>query len=243
MRGADHQRPPQPQRLDEHDRFGCRPLERRTLGQRPAWGTYHAPQTFDPSFPGLFYAHLNRDWTQEDYPNGQMTSISQSRAIYSNIEAYRTATSLGQDASRFASATQAGADYLLSSNMWDTTYDGWYWGVKLGPLVNSTSKSSYGQVHPVFALAHAYTITGDPAHLDGALAGLDAYTTHLSDPGYTGAYRGDAAQDWSNPGMRNHDYMFPHLRDPVHALAGNTRGSCTQGPGPGRCSKTPATTS
>jgi mannose/cellobiose epimerase-like protein (N-acyl-D-glucosamine 2-epimerase family) len=170
-------------------------------------GTYCAPQTFDPTFTGLFYTHLERDWAQENYPNGNLTSISQSRAIYSNIQAYHAATELGQDTSRFASATQAGADYLLSYDMWDGTYGGWFWGVKVGPIVNSTSKNAYGQVHPIFTLAHAYGVTGDQAHLNGALAGFDAFTTHLTDTCYTGAYQGDANRDWTDPGLRNLDYM------------------------------------
>ena len=170
-------------------------------------GVYSAPKTFDPAFTGLFYTHLDRDWTQENYPNGNMTSISQSRAIYSNVKAYHTAAELGQDAGRFTAATQAGADYLLSPNVWDDLYGGWCWGIKVGPVISSTRKNAYGQVHPVFALAHAYTVTGDQTHLDGALTGFDAFSTHQADPGYTGAYQGDANQDWSDPGLRNLDYM------------------------------------
>ena len=170
-------------------------------------GVYNAPQTYDPSFCGLFYTHLNRDWSQDNYPNGNLTSISQARAIYSNIMAYQSAIELEQDASRFASAVSAGADYLLSCDMWDGTYDGWFWGVRVGSIVYSTRKTSYGQVHPVFSLAQAYTITGNEDYLNGVLAGWDAYATHKTDTCYTGAYLGDSQCDWSSPGSRNLDYM------------------------------------
>ncbi|MEJ1420273.1 MAG: AGE family epimerase/isomerase [Candidatus Sedimenticola sp. (ex Thyasira tokunagai)] len=197
------------------------------LSGTTGWGVYNAPQSYDPGFGGLFFPSIEKDWTQENYPNGSATGVSQSRSIYSNVEAYRQAVALGQDASRFQSAATAGADYLLSNNFSDSTFGGFYWGNDFtGSNPSADRKNSYGQVHPVFALTHTYSITNDSTYLDGALSGFDAYYSHMHEGantggGFEGAYLGSADRDWSNASSRNLDVMthtFETLDELYHQL-------------------------
>jgi hypothetical protein len=172
-----------------------------------------------------FEAGYNEWW---DKYNG--TPISQSRAIYINSVAARHASGAGEIA-QFTNAANLGAQFLYreqnpgssSYGFRDPTYGGYYWGISppevAGQPVYGTyytangDKSAYGQVHPIFALANAYKVTGDVTHLNAALNSWDSYVTHFQDTGYTGPYAqgaflADQNEDFSAvTANRNLDYM------------------------------------
>ncbi len=173
-------------------------------------GVYDGPMSYDPSFDGRFYCHLEQDFSPKTNNGGKIiTPISQSRSTYYNVEADRAAVSRGDLlAARFLDAARAGADHLAGAEMWDATYDGYVWAIEHDDAdVRNDSKNSYGQVHPIFALAHAYTVTGDSTHLDAALRGMDTFVREASPGEPTGAYEGNASRDWTGDGRRNLDYM------------------------------------
>ena len=53
--------------------------------------------------------------------------------------------------------------------------------------MQDATKKSYGQVHPVFALSHAFMISGQPRFLDGALTAYDHYHAHFHDGMFSGS--------------------------------------------------------
>jgi hypothetical protein len=145
------------------------------------FGAYGENQIIDPAWNGFSYAFLNRDFSQRDvdFPARKMNHlIGQARSIYINAETHAL---LEETDTRFLQFVQKASDFLMES-AWDNTYGGWYWGIESNglnpPLDNSNVygsgaqvKDAYGQVHTSLSLAKAYSITGDPRHLDMALMG------------------------------------------------------------------------
>jgi mannose/cellobiose epimerase-like protein (N-acyl-D-glucosamine 2-epimerase family) len=175
------------------------------------------------TWDGLFRMNLNRQFQPvvNTYTN-DMTIIAQSRAIYINVEAYRNAPA--NDRARFLSAVQRGADYLLGKAVDPTLYTGnpggMWWGLQpdgVSPPVHTTPiggtvpryKDAYGQVQSLFALAQAYSITGDADHLNGAFKQLDVWNGQFADTANgPGAFLPTANENYTQRvGNRNLDYM------------------------------------
>jgi mannose/cellobiose epimerase-like protein (N-acyl-D-glucosamine 2-epimerase family) len=184
------------------------------LAGRTGFGVYDGAGGVNSAWDGFFQCNLQRDWTYDTGRDPDMTSISQSRAIYMNTEAGRWST--GSAAGRYAEIAKIGATYMAGKS-YDTVHGGYFWGLDVDGDTppnddpangTATDKDSYGQVHPVFALAHTYMATGDTTYLTEARQGWDDYNRNFADPGYAGAYK--ATQDRSYTtmyGHRNLDYM------------------------------------
>jgi unsaturated chondroitin disaccharide hydrolase len=175
------------------------------------------------TWDGLFRMNLDREFNRfvNTYTD-DMTIISQSRAIYLNVEAYRNAPAADQ--ARFKTAVQRGADYLLGKAVDHNTYSGqpggMWWGLQpdgVSPPTHTTpiggtaprDKHAYGQVQSLFALAHAYSVTGDADHLNGAFTQLDVWNTQFADTAAgPGAFLQTANENYTQRiGNRNVDYM------------------------------------
>lgn len=197
---------------------------------------YVAPQTPKPGWSGWAQPLMQRDFSKpESFWNWDNHVIGQSRAIYINAEAHR-ATGLAD--SRFRQTAQRAADFLISTS-WDATYGGFFWGVQsdgANPPTHTanvwgprpTDKDAYGAVHPVFSLAHAYAVTGDPNHLAMAEQGWAHFKLKHADPGYPGGFVASFNRDYSAPlsgdhGQRNLDYMC-HAYEALLALVDVTEG-------------------
>jgi mannose/cellobiose epimerase-like protein (N-acyl-D-glucosamine 2-epimerase family) len=178
--------------------------------------------TYSPTWDGLFRMNLDRQFNRISAFSNDMSIISQARAIYMNVEAYRIAPAAEQ--ARFKAAVQRGADYLLAKAIDPNTYDGkpggMWWGLQndgTSPPTNTRQiggaapreKHAYGQVQALFALAHAYTVTGDADHLAGAFAQLDAWNAQFADTAAgAGAFLPNANENYTQRiGTRNLDYM------------------------------------
>lgn len=207
------------------------------LNGRSGFEVYSAPQTVRADWNGWIQPLAQRDFTKPAwFWNWDNHVIGQSRGVYINAEAARA---LGPGDSRFREATRRSADYLLSTS-WDRTHGGFFWGAQgdaanpptstqpvWGPM--PTEKDAYGQVHAVFSLAHAYGVTQDPRHLQGALDGWQQFKTRHADPAYPGGYVGGFVRDYSAPisgghGRRNLDYMC-HAYEALLALSDVTVGA------------------
>ena len=188
--------------------------------------------TYSPTWDGLFRTNLDRRFDPINAYTNDQTIISQSRAIYINVEAYRNAPAAGR--ARFRAAVQRGADYLLAKAVDPNTYNGkpggMWWGLQsdgASPPTHTTQiggtaprhKNAYGQVHSLFALAHAYTVTGDPRHLDGAFAQLDVWNGQFADTAAgPGAFLPTANENYTQRvDTRDVDYMT-HALEALLAL-------------------------
>jgi mannose/cellobiose epimerase-like protein (N-acyl-D-glucosamine 2-epimerase family) len=175
------------------------------------------------NWDGLFRANLDQQFQPvvNTYTN-DMTVIAQSRAVYINVEAYRSAPVT--DRARFLNAVQRGADYLLGKSVDPNTYNGkpggLWWGLQpdgVSPPTHTTPiggtqpryKDAYGQVQSLFALAQAYSITGDVDHLNGAFKQLDVWYGQFADAANgPGAFLPTANENYTQRiGNRNLDYM------------------------------------
>lgn len=178
--------------------------------------------TYSPTWDGLFRMNLDRQFNRISYYTNDQTIISQSRAIYMNVEAYRTADASAKP--RFKAAVQKGADYLLSQAVDPQVYDGkpggMWWGLQIdgtSPPTHTTqifgtlprNKDAYGQVQAIFALANAWSVTGDADHLNGAFAQLNVWNTQFADTAAgAGAFLPTATENYAQRvGTRNVDYM------------------------------------
>jgi Ca2+-binding RTX toxin-like protein/mannose/cellobiose epimerase-like protein (N-acyl-D-glucosamine 2-epimerase family) len=191
--------------------------------------------SYQTGFDGFFHsAQLTRtfDVGKNEWWGGgwRDTPISQSRAIYINTVAARYAPTTGE-AGQFKNAATLGSQFLnrvlnpgaSSYGFRDPVNGGFYWGITPPEVSGQAAygtyskqdggKSAYGQVHPVFALANAYTATGDVGFLNAALAGWDSFRAHYRDTGYAGPYAAGAYLPDQNENFsaltdtRNLDYM------------------------------------
>lgn len=170
-------------------------------------------------FDGFFHVNLDQQWNQTRLFG--TTAVAQSRAIYMNVEAYRAA---GAEAGeRFLNAAVTGADYLLE-HFWDSEYGGFFWMISPQGSVVDDMKQGYGNVHPMFALVHVYSITDDPVYLGAALEQLQVLQDHFYDPAYPGAMLPGFNRDFSRiMGVNNVD-SFTHLFEALLALYDVTEG-------------------
>ncbi|MDX2078958.1 MAG: AGE family epimerase/isomerase [bacterium] len=172
--------------------------------------------TYQPDFNGFFHVNLNQQWRQTSMRSS--TSIAQSRAIYMNVEAYRAS---GEG--RFLDAINKGVEYLLSE-FYDAEYGGFYWEVSPNGITRDSQKHGYGNVHPLFVLAQAYSVTQNPAHLQAALTQLGVIQTHFLDPNYACALRPGLSRDFSEVIGYNNVDGFTHLFEALLALHDVTTG-------------------
>ncbi|MBC8172207.1 MAG: AGE family epimerase/isomerase [Anaerolineae bacterium] len=175
---------------------------------------------YQADFTGFFHVNLDRRWRQT--PLEFSTSVAQSRAIYMNVEAYRTAGA--ENGERFLKAVNQGVDVLLTQ-FHDPELGGFYWGVSPDGEVVDPMKQGYGNVHPIFALAQAYAVTQNPEHLNAALEQLEVYRTHFLDPDYACAIHPGFSRDFSEIiGVNNVD-TFTHFFEALLALHDVTEGA------------------
>lgn len=164
-------------------------------------------------FNGFFHVQLDQQWRQQRLQAS--TSIAQSRAIYMNVEAYRAAGP--EEGARFLEAVNLGVDFLLA-HFWDDTYGGFYWLVNAKGDTVDPMKQGYGNVHPIFALAQAYSVTQNPDHLAAALEQLDVFTAEFLDPDYVCAIAPGFSRDFSEViGVNNVD-VFTHFFEALLSL-------------------------
>ena len=178
---------------------------------------------YSADWNGLFLSDLSRSFAQTN-PTSDQTVISQSRAIYFNVEAYRVAS--GASRSRYLSIIQQGADYLID-HAWDDTYGGVYWGLEANGSTppSSTQKEAYGQVHTIFSLCHAYAVTGDSDHLDFAWQVYRQFEDRHADISHPGAYRPTQSRSYAfQQSENNFDYML-HYFEALLALHDVTIGT------------------
>lgn len=190
-------------------------------GTRRERGTAGAG-AYTAGWSGLFRVNLDRQFNSIHYYTDDQTIISQSRMIYLNVEAYRTAAAIDQP--RFRAAVQKGADYLLAKGFDPKTYSGkpggMYWALQADgvyPPTHTTHvygtlprhKSAYGHVAAMFAFAQAYTVTRDGDHLAAAFRVLDAWNKQFADSAHgPGAYLPTVNEDFTRRmENRNLDYM------------------------------------
>jgi cellobiose epimerase len=175
---------------------------------------------YKEDFNGFFHVDLDRQWRQK--PMRTSTIIAQSRAIYMNVEAYRAA---GPDeGARFLDAVNKGVDFMLSEFR-DARDGGFFWDVSRKGRVGDSMKQGYGNVHPIFALAQAYSVTQNPAHLEAALQQLEVYETHFLDPNYDCAIHPGFNRKFTEIiGVNNVD-VFTHFFESLLALHDVTEGA------------------
>lgn len=113
--------------------------------------------------PNGFYApNLSRDWRLQGEQRG--TLITQTRAIYVMAAGYEVS---GEPAYR--DALLRTADFLLTK--WRHPREPGFWVKEVAPdgKVLNDDVHFYGQMHAIFALAHAYRSTQEKRFLDAAL--------------------------------------------------------------------------
>jgi mannobiose 2-epimerase len=174
---------------------------------------------YTDSFNGWFNVALNREWRPQRLTTN--TTIAHSRAIYMNVEAWRAAGV--EDGQRFLDAVNAGVDFLLTE-FHDPEYGGFFWEVSRRGTAGDRMKQGYGQVHALFALAQAYSVTGNPAHLAAALEQLALVETRFLDPAYDCGLYPNFNRDFSAIiGVNNID-VFTHFFEALLALHDVTDG-------------------
>ncbi|MBN1429160.1 MAG: AGE family epimerase/isomerase [Anaerolineae bacterium] len=199
---------------------------------------------YQPDFNGCFYVDLARDWQQKggyfdsNVPQGlgedreipqyylnlgySSTVIAQSRAIYINVEAYRTAGP--EEGERFLEAVNAGVQCLIT-RFWDPVYGGFNWEVQTDGRVRDVEKQGYGNVHALMVLAQAYSVTHNPEHLRTALHQLRVIEEQYLDPDYPGGIRPGFNRDFSVIiGVNNID-IWTHYFEALLALYDVTEGA------------------
>ncbi|MFC1582977.1 AGE family epimerase/isomerase [Planctomycetota bacterium] len=122
---------------------------------------------------GFFHPVLDRTWQRHGRPLASL--VSQSRLIFNCAAGFRLT---GDD--RFREAAARGAGFLIEHFL-DQEYGGWYQTVTDEGHPVDTAKDSYGHAFAVFALAHAYGLTGNGLHLEWAHSTLDMLRTHFAD--------------------------------------------------------------
>ncbi len=171
-------------------------------------------------FTGYFNVKLTRDWK----PIRLManTAVAHSRCVYMNVEAYRAA---GPEAgARFLNVAVKGADFLLSY-FWDKEYGGFYWEVSQSGEVKADYKQGYANVHPMFALAQVYAISGERRFLDAALKQLKLIEERFLAPSYAGAFLPGWSRTFSRTIGFNGIDPFTHYFEALLSLFDVTEGN------------------
>ena len=167
-------------------------------------------------FQGFFHVALDRRWRQ--MPLEATTAVAQSRAVYLNAEAFRAS---GEG--RFRKAVEQGAAFLV--RYFEDERGGFYWEVTPEGQPANRLKQGYGNVHALFALAHAYGVLGDPVYLDAAWRQLGVLQRYFADPVYPGGIRPGLSADFgATVGVNNVD-VFTHYFEALLALHDVVTGS------------------
>lgn len=173
---------------------------------------------YDDNFNGFFQVNLDREWIATP---SFSTSVAQSRGIYMNVEAYRAAGP--KDGERFLKAVNLGVDFLLNEFL-DKTNGGFYWEVFATGRVRDSMKQGYGNIHPIFALAQAYSVTRNPIHLQAALDQLAVFEAHYRDNATACGLHPGFSRNWSEIiGVNNID-IFTHYFEALLSLHDVTEG-------------------
>ncbi len=117
--------------------------------------------------------HLDGTW--QPIAPAEGTVVSQSCLTYVMAEGYR----LTKDP-RFLEATVRGADFLLA-HFHDPRNGGYWWSANGAGVALDRTKTSYGHAFAVFALAHAYAVTGSQKYGQAALNSWQELLTKMSD--------------------------------------------------------------
>ena len=149
---------------------------------------------YTSSFDGYFRSNLNQTWQQV---GGERTSsVAQSRWIFMNATAYQAAGG-GAQAQPFLTAASKGAAYLVE-NYKDKTYGGYYFKVAAGGQVTDDQKQDFGNCQPVLAMASVYQAEHQAWQLNEALAQVELFYNHFSDPGVSGGFAPSFVRDFSS---------------------------------------------
>ncbi|MBA2393595.1 MAG: AGE family epimerase/isomerase [Ktedonobacteraceae bacterium] len=176
--------------------------------------------TYQSSFNGYFYPNLDQQWQQT--PADVTSAVEQSRGIYMNVEAYRTAGP--QKGQRFLNGITKGIDFL-QAHFLDTRYGGYYWQVANDGTVRDDQKQGYGNAHVMMVLAQAYSVTHNPNYLQDALNQLAIIEKHFVDPAYPGSYRPNYNRDFSQIQGNNNIDVITHYLEGLLALFDVTTGA------------------
>lgn len=179
----------------------------------------HGMGVYRADFDGFFHVYLDRRFRSARI--NVTTALAHSRAIYLNAEALRAAGP--ETGARFRHAIEFGTRVLLDRYR-DPAYGGIYWQVTPRGRISSDYKRGYGNVHALFALAHAYGATGDAALLAAALAQFEVIETHFLDPAHPGACRPGFSRDFTTPCGSNNSNDCLHYFEALLALFDVTAG-------------------
>ena len=111
---------------------------------------------------GFYQPLLRNDWTPK--PEQKATLISQTRFIYVMAMGYEVTSD-----KRYLDAMTRAADYLLKHFSNPDIQGHWFREVLPDGQVGNRSFHAYGYAQVVFALAHAYKITGNSRYFDAAM--------------------------------------------------------------------------
>jgi cellobiose epimerase len=173
---------------------------------------------YDPEFNGFFKPNLDREWKSSP---GSSTAVAQARGVYMNVEAFRAAGP--EEGERFLKAINQGVDFMLE-NFLDDRNGGFYWSVYSNGRVDDNLKQGYGNIHSIFALAQAYSVTQNPAHLQAALDQLAVFDKHFRNRDYACALYPSFSRNWNEiVGVNNVD-IFTHYFETLLVLHDVTEG-------------------
>jgi len=175
---------------------------------------------YQSDFNGYFHVDLDQQWKQQ--PSTFTSAVAQSRAIYMNVEAYRTAGP--EKGKRFLNALTKGISFL-QAHFLDTQYGGYYWEVSSDGQVVDNQKQGYGNVHVMMALAQAYSVTHNQAYLQAALDQLAVIEKYFADPAYPGSYRPNYNRDFTQVQGNNNIDTITHYFETLLVLFDVTTGT------------------
>jgi cellobiose epimerase len=175
---------------------------------------------YQSDFNGYFHVDLDQQWKQQ--PSTFTSAVAQSRAIYMNVEAYRTAGP--EKGKRFLNALTKGISFL-QAHFLDTQYGGYYWEVSSDGQVVDNQKQGYGNVHVMMALAQAYSVTHNQAYLQAALDQLAVIEKYFADPAYPGSYRPNYNRDFTQVQGNNNIDTITHYFETLLVLFDVTTGA------------------
>jgi len=158
---------------------------------------------------GLFHTELDRQWKRVGEPLG--TLVSQSRMLYVLSQGW---VLTGDEAYR--EAVGRGADFLVE-NFRDAEHGGWVWSCTPDGEVIDGRKSCYGHAFVVLGLAHAWLLTREAKHLDGALDASETIHTRFRDS--RGGLAAEMTRDFRDKDKARNQNHIMHLTEALLALA------------------------
>jgi mannobiose 2-epimerase len=146
-------------------------------------------------FTGLFMSDVGADWST--LKKGPQTSVSQSRAVFLQTQAlYALGERADIEGGRFRVALEKGVAALIRY-FYDRERGGYFWMVGPDGRVIDSDKQDYGNVHPLFALAHAALALRDESVLCAAVDQFETICKRFIDPKYPGSIRPRLNADFS----------------------------------------------